>query len=156
MLQYELRGAGGGKTFVRDVKNSVKQYLGDSKAAPPQHVIVYDEAQRAWDLEQVAAKHALPFPVSEPEAFVGFGERIPGWCVLVGLIGSGQEIHVGEEAGLGQWRAALEKAGDPAAGQCTRPAADCHSARGPRALLPSIQVHRRAIHGLHRSNGDLS
>ena len=80
---------------------------------PPQHVIVYDEAQRAWDVEQVAAKHALPFPVSEPEAFVGFGERIPGWCVLVGLIGSGQEIDVGEEAGLGQWRAALEQAGDP-------------------------------------------
>jgi DUF2075 family protein len=74
-------------------------------------VIVYDEAQRAWDVEQVAAKHALPFPVSEPEAFVGFGERIPEWCVLVGLIGTGQEIHVGEEAGLGQWREALRKAG---------------------------------------------
>ena len=30
VLQYELRGAGGGgKTFVRDVKNYVKQYLGD-------------------------------------------------------------------------------------------------------------------------------
>jgi len=46
----------------------------------------------------VAAKHALPFPVSEPEAFVGFGERIPEWCVLVGFIGSGQEIHMGEQA----------------------------------------------------------
>jgi len=55
----------------------VKQYLGDKAAVPQQHVIVYDEAQRAWDVEQVAAKHALPFPVSEPEAFVGFGERIP-------------------------------------------------------------------------------
>ena len=41
------------------------------------------------------------------------GERIPIWCVLVGLIGSGQEIHVGETAGLGQWRTAVEKAGDP-------------------------------------------
>ena len=114
VLQYELRSAGGGgKAFVRDVKNYVKQYLGDKAAVPPQHVIVYDEAQRAWDMEQVAAKHALPFPVSEPEAFVGFGERIPEWCVLVGLIGSGQEIHVGEEAGLGQWREALKKAGSP-------------------------------------------
>lgn len=113
VLQYELRGAGGGgKTFVRDVKNYVKQYLGDGKAIPPQHVIVYDEAQRAWDLEQVMAKHSLPFPKSEPEAFVDFGERIPEWCVLVGLIGSGQEIHVGEEAGLAQWRVALEKAAD--------------------------------------------
>jgi hypothetical protein len=114
VLQYELRGAGGGgKTFVRDVKNYVKQYLGDSKQVPPQHVIVYDEAQRAWDLEQVMSKHSLPLPKSEPEAFVDFGERIPGWSVLVGLIGSGQEIHVGEEAGLGQWRTALVKASDP-------------------------------------------
>ncbi len=114
VLQYELRDAGGGgKTFVRDVKNYVKQYLGDKAAVPPQHVIVYDEAQRAWDVEQVAAKHAFSTPMSEPEAFVEFGERIPEWCVLVGLIGSGQEIHVGEEAGLGQWRKALAGAGRP-------------------------------------------
>ena len=113
MLQYELRSAGGGgKTFVRDVKNSVKQYLGYSKAVPPQHVIVYDEAQRAcWVVKQVTAKQGLHFPKSEPEAFVDSGERGPGWCVLLGLVGSGQEIHVGEEAGLGQWRTALEKAG---------------------------------------------
>lgn len=114
VLQYELRDAGGGgKTFVRDVKNYVKQYLGDKAAVPPQHVIVYDEAQRAWDVEQVAAKQALPRVMSEPEAFVEFGERVPEWCVLVGLIGSGQEIHVGEEAGLGQWREALAQAGRP-------------------------------------------
>lgn len=114
VLQYELREAGGGgKTFVRDVKNYVKQYLGDRSAIPPHHVIVYDEAQRAWDVEQVAAKHPGTDPRSEPEAFVEFGERIPEWCVLVGLIGSGQEINVGEEAGLGQWRAALLEAGDP-------------------------------------------
>ena len=80
----------------------MKQYLGDSRAVPPQHVIIYDGAQRACDLEQVTAKRGLPFPKNKPEAFVDFGERIPGWCVLVGLIGSGQEIHVGEEAGLGQ------------------------------------------------------
>ncbi len=114
VLQYELRDAGGGgKTFVRDVKNYVKQYLGDKAAVPPQHVIVYDEAQRAWDEAQVAAKHAFASPMSEPQAFVEFGERIPEWCVLVGLIGSGQEIHVGEEAGLGQWRRALIEGSQP-------------------------------------------
>ena len=59
-----------------------------------------------------SARHGLPFPKSEPEAFVHFSESIPEWCVLVGLIGSGQEIHDGE-AGLGQWRTALEVAGDP-------------------------------------------
>ncbi len=115
VLQYELRDAGGGgKTFVRDVKNYVKQYLGDRAAVPPQHVIVYDEAQRAWDLEQVIAKHPeLRRHTSEPEAFVEFGERIPEWCLLVGLIGSGQEINTGEEAGLGQWRDALTQATNP-------------------------------------------
>jgi len=114
VLQYELKDAGGGgKTFVRDVKNYVKQYLGDKKDIPPHHVIVYDEAQRAWDVDQVAAKHALPAPVSEPEAFIEFGERVPEWCVLVGLIGTGQEINVGEEAGLGQWRHALRQAACP-------------------------------------------
>lgn len=113
VLQYELKDAGGaGKTFVRDVLNYMKHFLNDKSAVPPHNVIVYDEAQRAWDAEQVAARHALPQPISEPEAFVEFGERIPGWCVLVGLIGTGQEIHVGEEGGLGQWREALLKASD--------------------------------------------
>jgi DUF2075 family protein len=30
-----------------------------------------------------------------------------GWAMMVGLIGEGQEIHLGEEAGLEQWNAAL-------------------------------------------------
>jgi hypothetical protein len=115
VLQYELRGAGGGgKTFVRGVKDYMKHYLGDKTAIPPQHVIVYDEAQRAWDLQQVIAKHpGIREHKSEPEAFVEFGERIPEWCVLVGLIGSGQEINVGEEGGLGQWCEALGRARMP-------------------------------------------
>ncbi len=46
---------------------------------------------------------------SEPEHFVEFAERIPGWCVVIGLIGTGQEIHEGEEGGLVQWRRAVER-----------------------------------------------
>ncbi len=74
---------------------------------------MFDEAQRAFDAEQVRAKHKdtrNPAELkSEPEHFVEFAERIPDWCVVVGLIGSGQEIHVGEEAGLVQWRWAVER-----------------------------------------------
>jgi hypothetical protein len=40
--------------------------------------------------------------------------RIPEWCVVVGLIGGGQEINVGEEGGLVQWRHAVEGCGNPA------------------------------------------
>jgi hypothetical protein len=118
VLQYELRGAGGGgKTFVRGVKDYVKRYSGSPNRVPPEHVLVFDEAQRAFDAEQVQAKHqgALGFEggKSEPEHFIDFAERVPEWCVVVGLIGEGQEIHVGEEAGLGQWRRAIEGASDP-------------------------------------------
>jgi len=46
---------------------------------------------------------------SEPEHFVDFADRAPDWRVLVCLVGHGQEIHIGEEAGLIQWRHAIER-----------------------------------------------
>lgn len=118
VLQYELRSAGGdGKAFVRGVHDYVKTYTSRANSIPPQHVLIYDEAQRAFDAAQVQAKHQQLAPefhgLSEPELFIQFAERVPEWCVVVGLIGSGQEIHIGEEAGLGQWRSAIEKVGTP-------------------------------------------
>ncbi len=117
VLQYELRSAGDGKAFVRGVHEYVKTFTRTRGIIPPQHVLIYDEAQRAFDAEQVRAKHKdMPREfngLSEPELFIQFAERVPEWCVVVGLIGSGQEIHIGEEAGLGQWRTAIEKAEKP-------------------------------------------
>jgi hypothetical protein len=112
VLQYELRSAGGGgKTFVRGVKDYIKMYSSRAGRVPPEHVLVFDEAQRAYDATMVSAKHAQHGLVdkSEPQLFIEIAERIPDWCVVVGLIGTGQEIHVGEEAGLAQWRSALER-----------------------------------------------
>src|SRR5262245_43104925 len=40
--------------------------------------------------------------------------RVPRWNVLVALIGTGQAIHVGEEAGLKLWREAVERVRDKA------------------------------------------
>ena len=37
--------------------------------------------------------------------------RIPDWAAVVGLIGSGQEIHDGEESGLQQWIDAVVNTG---------------------------------------------
>lgn len=118
VLQYELSAAGGGgRTFVRGVKDYVKTYSSRPGLIPSQHVLVFDEAQRAFDRDMVAEKHkgqpGAEGGKSEPEHFVEFAERIPGWCVVIGLIGSGQEIHVGEEAGLVQWRWAVEGSGQP-------------------------------------------
>lgn len=109
VLQYELKRAGGnGKTFVRGVKHYVETYSRRPDAVPPEHFLVFDEAQRAWDKDQVSEKHPGQDPKSEPEHFIEFAERIPEWCVVVGLIGTGQEIHKGEEGGLLPWRRAVE------------------------------------------------
>ena len=62
---------------------------------PPEHVIVFDEGQPAFDPERIAKKH------SEPDLMIEIADRVPEWCVVIGLIGSGQEIHIGEEAGIG-------------------------------------------------------
>ena len=109
VLQYEMRAAGGdGKTFVRGVKEYVKRYSAKRSLVPPEHVLVFDEAQRAYDVDKMRLSHDNLDAKSEPAEFIGFADRIPAWCVVIGLIGSGQEIHVGEEGGIGQWREAVE------------------------------------------------
>jgi len=114
VLQYELRNAGGGgKVFVRDVREYVRRYSRRRNLIPPEHVLVFDEAQRAWDRARVAEKHSAAHAKSEPEHFIEFAMRIPEWCAVIGLIGGGQEIHTGEEAGLVQWRDAVERCADP-------------------------------------------
>jgi hypothetical protein len=74
-------------------------------------VVVFDEAQRAWDVEQTSKfmrdKRGQPgFHQSEPEFLLSVMDRNPDWCVVVCLVGGGQEINTGE-AGLSAWLAAL-------------------------------------------------
>lgn len=110
VLQYELKQAGGGgRVFVRGVKDFVRRHSSKRSTPPPHHVLIFDEAQRAWDAEKVRAAHEDVSATSEPEAFIRFAERIPGWSVVIGLIGEGQEIHTGEEGGTGQWAVAVRK-----------------------------------------------
>ncbi|MBL8967081.1 MAG: DUF2075 domain-containing protein [Spirochaetaceae bacterium] len=116
VLQYELRSAGGGgTTFIRGVMPYLQRYIPRPELVPPEHVIVFDEAQRAFDSAMILEKHAhlagFEGSKSEPDLIIEIADRIPDWCVVVGLIGSGQEIHVGEEGGIGQWKTALENSG---------------------------------------------
>ena len=110
VLQDALKDAGGGgRTFVQGIKEYVKQHTRPGRPTPPEHLIVFDEAQRAHDAERVAHVHGKPVELSEPEHLIEFCERIPGWCVLVALIGSGQAIHVGEEGGVPLWYQAVRR-----------------------------------------------
>lgn len=163
VLQYELRGAGGGgKTFVRGVKEYVKRYSRKPGLVPPEHVLVFDEAQRAYDATMVRAKHDNDSLGSEPEQFISFADRIPGWCVVVGLIGTGQEIHLGEEAGIGQWLRAIERSPRRAAWTIDAPLALAATLKsGPvqvrehQCLNLDTELRFHLASDLHRFVGDL-
>jgi DUF2075 family protein len=101
VLQHTLKS----KVFVQDVLGFLRTYGGSRGALPREHVWVFDEAQRAFDAEMAMEKRGEP--ISESEDFLRIGEKLDSWALMVGLIGEGQEINRGEEAGIGQWNGAL-------------------------------------------------
>jgi hypothetical protein len=100
------------KQFIQNVHHFRDEYLIDARA-PVEHVAIFDEAQRAWDLEQTASfmarkKQRPNFKQSEPEFLLSCMDRHKDWAVVICLIGGGQEINTGE-AGIEEWVDALER-----------------------------------------------
>ena len=93
------------RAFIQNVHHFRDATLRD-RSAPADHVVVFDEAQRAWDARQLAfmkRKKGLPgFTQTEPELLIGAMERHADWAVVVCLVGGGQEINTGE-AGISAW-----------------------------------------------------
>jgi len=101
------------KAFIQNVHNFRDECLVDSQKPPIEHVALFDEAQRAWNLQQTAnfmlrRKNTPHFKVSEPEFLVSCLDRHPDWAVVVCLVGGGQEINTGE-AGISEWIEALNR-----------------------------------------------
>jgi DUF2075 family protein len=100
------------KAFIQIVHHFRDESIKDEKP-PIEHVTLFDEAQRAWTMEQTAKfmreKKGKPrFNMSEPEFLISCLDRHPDWAVVVCLVGGGQEINTGE-AGIGEWIRALER-----------------------------------------------
>lgn len=98
--------------FIQNVHHFRDEYLRD-EGAPPEHVVLFDEAQRAWNIEQTSAfmkqkKGMLEFSYSEPEFLISCLDRHQDWSVVVCLVGSGQEINTGE-GGISEWFEALDR-----------------------------------------------
>lgn len=91
-------------TLVQNVHEFVREGLDKPDQPPVEHVVVFDEAQRAWNAQQNLKKSGLE--ISEPETMLSIMDRHLGWAVLIALVGGGQEIHSGE-AGLAEWGRAL-------------------------------------------------
>jgi hypothetical protein len=92
--------------FVQNIHHFVRDNL-ERSADQPSHenVIVFDEAQRAWDADRNLAKNkhrSAAWHVSEPEMVLRIMDRHQDWAAVIALVGGGQEIHEGE-AGLAEW-----------------------------------------------------
>lgn len=101
------------KMFIQNVHNFRDEGLIDLIKPPIEHVALFDEAQRAWNLQQTAGfmkrKRGHPdFHYSEPEFLISCLDRHPDWAVVVCLVGGGQEINTGE-AGISEWLDALDR-----------------------------------------------
>ncbi|MBU3684436.1 MAG: DUF2075 domain-containing protein [Phycisphaerales bacterium] len=99
------------KAFIQNVHHFRDAGLRED-SAPPEHVVIFDEAQRAWSRQKTAAfmarrKGRPGFSQSEPEFLLSYLDRHVDWSVVVCLVGGGQEINDGE-AGISAWLEAVE------------------------------------------------
>ena len=98
--------------FVQNIHHFRDEYVSSSNA-PVDHVVIFDEAQRAWSKEHTCRfmrekRGHTDFNMSEPDFLLSVMNRHLEWCVVVCLIGGGQEINTGE-AGLQEWLSAIER-----------------------------------------------
>ena len=94
------------KSFIQIIHKYRDAYVGNEDL-PSERIAIFDEAQRAWTLEQITKfmaqkKGIANFEMSEPEFLISTMDRFPDWAVIVCLVGGGQEINTGE-AGLPEW-----------------------------------------------------
>lgn len=98
------------KPFIQNVHHFRDEGI-RSDAAPFDHVVIFDEAQRAWDKQKTAdfmkrRKKVPDFNQSESEFLISYLDRHEEWAVIICLVGGGQEIHTGE-AGIAAWLEAV-------------------------------------------------
>jgi len=101
------------KAFIQNVHHFRDECLESSESPPIEHIALFDEAQRAWDVEQTTKfmrlKKGVPdFSMSEPEFLISCMNRHEDWAVIVCLVGGGQEINTGE-AGISEWIASINR-----------------------------------------------
>lgn len=115
--EYHRQRASGERSTKKRVATPVKAFIQNvhhfrdegliEQTAPSEHVVIFDEAQRAWNHQRTASfmkqkKNRPGFSQSEPEFLISYMDRQPDWAVIICLVGGGQEINTGE-AGIGAW-----------------------------------------------------
>ena len=98
--------------FIQIIHKYRDSFVGNAHV-PPEHIVIFDEAQRAWTQDMIAkfmrTKKGVPeFSYSEPEFLISTMDRHEDWAVIICLVGGGQEINTGE-AGLPEWFDSLRR-----------------------------------------------
>jgi hypothetical protein len=101
------------KPFIQNVHHFRDEGV-RTPSAPYDHVVIFDEAQRAWTRAKRSdfmrrRKKIANFSQSEPEFLISYLDRHEAWAVVICLVGGGQEIHTGE-AGITEWLEAVRSA----------------------------------------------
>jgi hypothetical protein len=92
--------------FIQNIHHFRDENL-KSTRPPIERVVLFDEAQRAWNRKQTTQfmrrkRKLQDFEASEPEFLLSVMARHTDWCTVICLVGTGQEINTGE-AGLSEW-----------------------------------------------------
>ena len=96
-----------GKSYIQAMKHFKKNAT--NNVIPNNNIIVFDEAQRAWDIDY--RKDVL----NEADALIKIGDKIAnkyGKVTILCLIGDGQAIHKHEESGMEIWKNILSHRAD--------------------------------------------
>ncbi len=94
------------KSFIQNVHHFRDETFRDVRA-PNDHVVVFDEAQRAWNAHMLGRfmkqkKNIAGITQSEPAVLLSAMDRHTDWASVLCLVGGGQEINTGE-AGIAAW-----------------------------------------------------
>ncbi len=112
------------KSFIQIIHYFRDESLKNLDIPPVDNVVIFDEAQRAWQQAQLsnfmnekkaAILNKLPddkrhkiLSMSEPELLIEYMNRHQDWAVIVCLVGGGQDINTGE-AGIQEWFDSLRR-----------------------------------------------
>ncbi|WP_428044060.1 DUF2075 domain-containing protein [Candidatus Avelusimicrobium faecicola] len=112
------------KSFIQIIHHFRDESLKELDIPPIDNVVVFDEAQRAWDQNKLSdflkekkrniidklpdEKRDKILSLSEPELLIEYMNRHQDWSVIVCLVGGGQDINEGE-AGIQEWFDSLRR-----------------------------------------------
>lgn len=106
-MQEEKKAA----AFIQNIHHFRDDNLGTTHP-PVEKVVVFDEAQRAWNVAQTSRfmrekRGQADFSMSEPTFLLSVMDRHDDWRCVICLVGEGQEINSGE-VGISEWFTALK------------------------------------------------